>query len=555
MTSGTTVESTKKENENMASKLGKISIFRKSQVYVEVVATDLNEDAFSKSSVKCFLISKDCKLSVTVPEELLGDDPVYLKIMEDMNKTFLKKYDLKALDNVNKCQYLDGPDGNTRPEITGFVLEAKISDITESDVYDDVTNKRAVTSRKYCQFKPPSEEDLYLLPVDDHGIANVYEIIDDNDIYDLVTSIKNQEIPKSHTMFAPQDNKRGLRKKAKSVDNILLEADTQGIEKTKPSALFDGLHICGEKLVNFPTAFRFTQKRGSDISTATKYSGPSGEISHGTSRSMHGVRDHSQGKIRQSNRSAVHLRPGGDDRFGKFDESNLRKAISLNSLSEPSREVTNRWDDDDHVYETMNIPASFRNSNKPPIPDENEHLYETINSPANRRSSNKPPNPDKQAVLQKLKADGISVKSLEASHVKCRSMPTRKGRSTQRPKEEIKIIPESTETKRENNAGHIKKDQSSHRAKAGIPCLESPSSAFIPEDLSRLTVTGVGRLLTSLHMQCYVNKFHEEQIDGEILVTLDKTALFSLDLNAFHVAKLTRIIEGWRPNIENNAIS
>ncbi|XP_028412261.1 uncharacterized protein LOC114535078 [Dendronephthya gigantea] len=85
--------------------------------------------------------------------------------------------------------------------------------------------------------------------------------------------------------------------------------------------------------------------------------------------------------------------------------------------------------------------------------------------------------------------------------------------------------------------------------KSETPCLNSPTLAQLPADISCLSLAGVGRLLTSLNMQFYVDKFKEEQIDGAVLVTLDEEMLFSLDLTRFHVTKLTKFIKGWRPNV------
>ena len=71
----------------------------------------------------------------------------------------------------------------------------------------------------------------------------------------------------------------------------------------------------------------------------------------------------------------------------------------------------------------------------------------------------------------------------------------------------------------------------------------------IPNDLSSLTVEGVGHLLASLNMECYAEKFENEQIDGEIFMELDETTLISLDLMPFHVRKLLKVIAGWRPHV------
>jgi hypothetical protein len=87
-----------------------------------------------------------------------------------------------------------------------------------------------------------------------------------------------------------------------------------------------------------------------------------------------------------------------------------------------------------------------------------------------------------------------------------------------------------------------------------LPDRRRPPAVPIPTDLSSLTVEGVGRLLTSLNMTCYADKFQEEQVDGEILMELDETTLKSLDLMPFHVRKLMKIIAGWRPNVDSNSL-
>ena len=77
---------------------------------------------------------------------------------------------------------------------------------------------------------------------------------------------------------------------------------------------------------------------------------------------------------------------------------------------------------------------------------------------------------------------------------------------------------------------------------------KTESSPSIPNDLSSLSVEGVGRLLTSLNMACYIEMFRDEQIDGEILLDLDETSLKSLQLTPFHITKLMKVIGGWRPH-------
>ncbi|XP_028407261.1 uncharacterized protein LOC114529887 [Dendronephthya gigantea] len=594
------------------------------------------------------------------------------------------------------------------------------------------------------------------------------------------------------------------------MDNMLSEADKQNSEKTKPSTLIRGLDVCGEKIArknNFSSALsRLFLKRGSDVSAATNDLGSNTEMPGGTSRIKDGVEIHSQGMIRSSNRSAVHLRPVCDDGFETHDKSKLRKAFSLDSLGEPSREVADHVGNEDHVYETVTprrsrppppIPfepladkrkpnagrisaentttkpdndtgwikktnlkansANYQNlleesnlvkaisfhSNSlsepcrevPDRPNEDDHLYDivspkcykippsipdkplffqklkageisaenTTRKPDNDTASIKkinlkansanyqnlpeksnprkaisfhsnslnepcrevpdrpnendpvydivspkcykiPPSiPDKLLFRQKLKAGKISAENtktkqdnntalikktnLGANSANYQNLPEKSNprkaisfhsnslsepcrEATDRPNENDPVydivspkcdkippsIPdkplfrqklkageisaENTTTKQDNNtalikkanleansasqqndsiAGPVREHHSSQEAGDFIPsdqspgpCPESPTSAPIPEDLLCLSETGVGTLLRSLNMQCFVNRFQEEQIDGKLLVTLDDTALLCLGLNAFHVAKLREFIGGWRPNISEN---
>lgn len=71
--------------------------------------------------------------------------------------------------------------------------------------------------------------------------------------------------------------------------------------------------------------------------------------------------------------------------------------------------------------------------------------------------------------------------------------------------------------------------------------------SMIPEDLSLLGVQDVSRLLRILGIGCYVQKFEEEQIDGKMLMSLQKSEFESLDVTAFHITKLIKFINGWRP--------
>ena len=54
--------------------------------------------------------------------------------------------------------------------------------------------------------------------------------------------------------------------------------------------------------------------------------------------------------------------------------------------------------------------------------------------------------------------------------------------------------------------------------------------------------------LHSMQMDRYIETFAENQIDGELIVSLDPTALKELGLNKTDIKKLEMFVKGWRPN-------
>ncbi|XP_032227503.2 uncharacterized protein LOC116610936 [Nematostella vectensis] len=69
------------------------------------------------------------------------------------------------------------------------------------------------------------------------------------------------------------------------------------------------------------------------------------------------------------------------------------------------------------------------------------------------------------------------------------------------------------------------------------------------EKLENLTVYEVSDCLRQLNMDCYVERFQEEQIDGNMLVELTPDIMAqSLGVtNKLHQIKLAKFIQGWRP--------
>jgi hypothetical protein len=52
-----------------------------------------------------------------------------------------------------------------------------------------------------------------------------------------------------------------------------------------------------------------------------------------------------------------------------------------------------------------------------------------------------------------------------------------------------------------------------------------------------------------LDLERYAGIFEEELIDGAMLESMDEEILKSIGMNPFHVKRMIRFINGWRPNI------
>jgi hypothetical protein len=83
-------------------------------------------------------------------------------------------------------------------------------------------------------------------------------------------------------------------------------------------------------------------------------------------------------------------------------------------------------------------------------------------------------------------------------------------------------------------------------------CFLSSSPAktrALPKNLSGLSVKDVTKILCVLDLERYASIFEEELIDGAMLESMDEEILKSIGINPFHVKRMIRFINGWRPNI------
>jgi hypothetical protein len=74
-------------------------------------------------------------------------------------------------------------------------------------------------------------------------------------------------------------------------------------------------------------------------------------------------------------------------------------------------------------------------------------------------------------------------------------------------------------------------------------------TSTLPKNLSGLSVNDVTTILCVLDLERYAGIFEEELIDGAMLESMDEEILKSIGMNPFHVKRMIRFINGWRPNI------
>jgi hypothetical protein len=83
-------------------------------------------------------------------------------------------------------------------------------------------------------------------------------------------------------------------------------------------------------------------------------------------------------------------------------------------------------------------------------------------------------------------------------------------------------------------------------------CFLSSSAVktnVLPKNLSGLSVKDVTKILCVLDLERYAGIFEEELIDGAMLESMDEEILKSIGMKPFHVKRIIRFINGWRPNI------
>ena len=69
----------------------------------------------------------------------------------------------------------------------------------------------------------------------------------------------------------------------------------------------------------------------------------------------------------------------------------------------------------------------------------------------------------------------------------------------------------------------------------------------VPDDLSQMSISEVSQFLRHFRFENYVDVLADNDVDGELLVSLEEEELKALGMSAFECKKILKLIHGWRP--------
>ena len=611
------------EFENLVSNLGKVNVVHSAKPQTVVVATKINADSsgLDKTSVTdCLQIPKDYyDLNVCVATGLLEKNPAYVNVVRELNQAFLDKYDLKELDNVHKCQYLDQPSGNTKiivcsvlaakvhehnnvPELlprnsgyvklppapppkptsrsgrqitppTGDEQFQKTETVRQYETCKD-TNEKAQNVRQYDDVKVrcsreqydddvkprwPTEEyaykkdhHIYESISDDSSSDDGYEIIDDIDVtkitsHDYVDMTSHDYVDMTSHDFVAMTSQAHVSMTSEEDQYYTMSGSVpqnNRYENTSTSPKLEHKSENLTKTTKLEPARKLLLKlpflaNPSDNKTSTETTGLETKLSPRLECKSENLTETT--KLEPARKCLVKLPFPADASTPRSDNKTSTETTRLETKLSPRLERKG-----ENLTETTKVEPTRKSLLKFPFPvdpdnktsteitrseQNSEASDESIKLEVDNKTSQKVFSPTDLSAQNLKPGSDNSAENITLEPVSKKLVPKTKTRSTVPTRKPAFPIP---------------KDQ------RDLPIRKALCAIPIPTKLSSLTVEGVGRLLTSLNMTCYAGNFQEEQIDGEILMELDETALKSLDLKPFHVRKLIKVIAGWRPNVDGN---
>ena len=490
--------------ENLVSNLGKVTLVRSAEPQLVVVATVMDGSNLpsDKTSVKCSQVPKDYSVNVSVAKGLLKNDPAYFKIVNELNQSFLDKCDLNELDSLEKCQYMDEPTGNTR-KVLGSVLKPKVREQT--------VPKLLSRSRLDVKVPPPvsikplkgtrrTENEETVTQSQTHRDAD--EDGKGEDYKDVKFPCQRYDEP----IYESIDDSSSDDGYEEINDHMMSRSD-ESVKTNDYVDMSSKFHVTSQTCdVTNDVTDDVTDDHDGNTSDEDEYytmcdsllKNRRNDYENATVMSQHTKKN----QIKMARRFEVSFGPRSKPNSNSTDKAMVEKPNNENL-----DESENSLKSDLETTENISIPTDVSRKE-----DDND-------SPENIKpeSTNKKPPPPPPPPKPRFRG-----------MVTCKpTVPI--------PSDIIRVLP----------------DRTTQVEKCVEPDWKTKAASSIPKDLSSLTVEGVGRLLASLNMACYVETFEKEQVDGEILMELDETTLNSLDLKPFHVRKLMKVIAGWRPNVES----
>lgn len=158
-----------------------------------------------------------------------------------------------------------------------------------------------------------------------------------------------------------------------------------------------------------------------------------------------------------------------------------------------------------------------------------------------KKLPNTVPNDDDDDIYIQVESDSTPQTPTEGSD-------TTKIKEPVKPPRKTKLEPKSVE---ENNPV-VKKTPPAIKPKPPSikkkPTLQQHEEQFIvPDDLSQMSVREVSQFLRHFHFENCVKEFADNDVDGDLLVSLNEEELASLGMSVFQCKKIARLAGGWRP--------
>ena len=526
-------ENLENESENWISNLGKITVTCNEKRQAVIIATKINADLLgSDESVVCLQIPTDFDLNLLVTHGLVRNDSVYLNTVRELNRAFLNKYDLKELDRNDKYQYLDRPNGNPS-RIRESVLvanEQAHNNLPELLPRLRCYNMTAPVVPPKPLTRPGSGKGEYTLSKDTMRNLEKFGIYDDVKLSDLEE--KNFQYEKLQESISDDSFNDSSDDGYEKIDDLEYQEVDDAIV-TLPYHISETSHDY-EDMSSDEECYT-ASPGGTRVKSAKTKSKDSGKASVFSALKL---------KFRSKRSNCENLHENVD-----VDKKSSRQQSVPIDLSAPRSKS-------DGIDSLRTTKTESKTKKKLPIPVPKtkqpilSHSVSTLGDPFHKtlpvyptpKIQSCPTFPPQQIAAPLRKTLSVSSTAKVAPTLNTMVSPPKPIPST------LKQIPSTPKSIPSTVLGQpVFKPLSASSILSTDDFFDVP----IPKDLASLNVQGVGRVLASLNMACYINKFQEEQIDGEMLMELDEGGLKSLDLKPFHVVKLVKVISGWRPNFGN----